>query len=137
MSPVRSRLRSPLLLALVALVVLLVLAGTVGRVGESGSPAQAGDPSDTGSAGLPSPTTGTTTGPADIPPREPYVVRASATLVPKPALPGGGLHVFGHHHRLTERVSEGIPSVGLPLASEGWLLLETDDWTASFRPLTG
>jgi hypothetical protein len=45
------------------------------------------------------------------------------------------LHVFGHHHRFGERVCEGVPSVGLPLAADGYLVLETEGWTWAFHDL--
>ncbi len=41
------------------------------------------------------------------------------------------LHVFGHHHKFSERLCEGVPSIGLPLAADGYLLVETDRWTWS------
>jgi len=34
------------------------------------------------------------------------------------------LHLFGHHHRFTEQVREGIRSVGLDLVSESYLLID-------------
>jgi uncharacterized protein len=42
------------------------------------------------------------------------------------------LHVFGHHHRFSERVCEGVPSIGLPLAGDGHLVVETEGWTWTF-----
>jgi Icc-related predicted phosphoesterase len=35
------------------------------------------------------------------------------------------LHLFGHHHRFSEQVCEGVPSIGLDLVSRGCLLIET------------
>lgn len=49
------------------------------------------------------------------------------------------LHLFGHHHRFSEQTVEGVPSVGLDLASRSYLLIDartlayavqsTDPWT--------
>jgi hypothetical protein len=36
------------------------------------------------------------------------------------------LHLFGHHHRFSEAVREGVPSVGLGLVSDRYLLIETE-----------
>lgn len=41
------------------------------------------------------------------------------------------LHLFGHHHRFTEQERQGVPSVGLDLVSESYLLL--DPVTLSFE----
>ncbi|HET7697423.1 MAG TPA: metallophosphoesterase [Vicinamibacterales bacterium] len=35
------------------------------------------------------------------------------------------LHLFGHHHRFSEQVREGVPSIGLDLVTRGYLLIET------------
>jgi Icc-related predicted phosphoesterase len=35
------------------------------------------------------------------------------------------LHLFGHHHRFSEQVREGVPSIGLDLVSRGYLLIDT------------
>jgi hypothetical protein len=35
------------------------------------------------------------------------------------------LHLFGHHHRLSEREREGVRSVGLDLVSRSYLLIDT------------
>lgn len=43
------------------------------------------------------------------------------------------LHLFGHHHRHSEAEREGVPSIGLPLASAGWLVLDTDAWSWTMR----
>lgn len=34
------------------------------------------------------------------------------------------LHVFGHHHRLTEAIREGVPSVGLDVAARSYLIVD-------------
>ena len=34
------------------------------------------------------------------------------------------LHVFGHHHRFSERHVQGVPSVGLDLVSKSYLIVE-------------
>ena len=34
------------------------------------------------------------------------------------------LHLFGHHHRFSDQVREGVRSVGLDLVSRGYLLIE-------------
>jgi hypothetical protein len=34
------------------------------------------------------------------------------------------LHLFGHHHRFSEAVREGVPSVGLELVSQSYLLVD-------------
>jgi hypothetical protein len=36
------------------------------------------------------------------------------------------LHLFGHHHRFSDQVAEGVRSVGLDLVSHGYLLIERD-----------
>jgi Icc-related predicted phosphoesterase len=36
------------------------------------------------------------------------------------------LHLFGHHHRYSDQVAEGVRSVGLDLVSRGYLLIERD-----------
>jgi hypothetical protein len=46
------------------------------------------------------------------------------------------LHVFGHHHRHSETVCEGVPSIGLPLASDGYLVVESEGWNWTFRDLS-
>lgn len=38
------------------------------------------------------------------------------------------LHFFGHHHRFSEATREGVPSIGLPLVSDGYVTLDTEDW---------
>jgi Icc-related predicted phosphoesterase len=35
-----------------------------------------------------------------------------------------GLHLFGHHHRPSQQVVEGVRSVGLDLVSRGYLLID-------------
>jgi Icc-related predicted phosphoesterase len=34
------------------------------------------------------------------------------------------LHLFGHHHRFSEQVVQGVPSVGLDLVSRSYLLID-------------
>ena len=34
------------------------------------------------------------------------------------------LHLFGHHHRFSEQVREGVPSIGLDLVTRGHLLID-------------
>lgn len=34
------------------------------------------------------------------------------------------LHLFGHHHRFSEQVREGVPSVGLDLVERSYLLID-------------
>jgi len=36
------------------------------------------------------------------------------------------LHLFGHHHRFSDQVREGVRSVGLDLVSRGYLLIERE-----------
>ena len=36
------------------------------------------------------------------------------------------LHLFGHHHRFSDQVVEGVRSVGLDLVSSSYLLIERD-----------
>jgi Icc-related predicted phosphoesterase len=36
------------------------------------------------------------------------------------------LHLFGHHHRFTDQVRQGVRSVGLDLVSRSYLLVEAD-----------
>ena len=43
------------------------------------------------------------------------------------------LHLFGHHHEFSERLCEGVRSIGLPLVADGYLLVETDTWTWTLR----
>ena len=38
------------------------------------------------------------------------------------------LHVFGHHHRFSEAIREGVPSIGLPLVGDGYLVIDTEGW---------
>jgi hypothetical protein len=103
----RSRLRSPLSLALGAIVVLILLAGVVGRLGDDEPPARAAAPTSPASPHAPAteepsapPTTRGTTdtvGTANLPS---YVVPAGPAIAPMPQLPGGGFRVFGHHRFL-------------------------------------
>jgi len=97
-SPVVSRLRSPVALALVGLVVLLILAGIVGQVGDSPPRATAAAAGDDGIGRTP-PAPDSEADPArDAAPYD--VVPAPAPIARKPGLPGGGLQVFGHHRFL-------------------------------------
>ena len=41
------------------------------------------------------------------------------------------LHLFGHHHRFSEDVRQGVRSVGLDLASKSYLLIDVD--TLAYR----
>ena len=34
------------------------------------------------------------------------------------------LHLFGHHHRFSDEIREGVRSVGLDLVSRGYLLID-------------
>ena len=43
------------------------------------------------------------------------------------------LHLFGHHHRFTDQVRQGLRSVGLDLVSKSYLLVESS--TLAFRIL--
>jgi hypothetical protein len=97
MSPVRSRLRSPLWLAVVAMLVLLAVAGTLGRIGDSGVRAQAGAPAADRSEDPSALSTGQS---QPVAQRAPYVVRPGIAIARKPGLPGGGLRVFGAHRFL-------------------------------------
>ena len=36
------------------------------------------------------------------------------------------LHLFGHHHRFSDEIREGVRSVGLDLVSRGYLLIDAD-----------
>ena len=44
------------------------------------------------------------------------------------------LHLFGHHHRFTEQVCEGIRSVGLDLVSSSYLLIDRQTLEYDVRP---
>jgi len=44
------------------------------------------------------------------------------------------LHLFGHHHRFTEQVCEGIRSVGLDLVSSSYLLIDRQTLEYEVRP---
>jgi hypothetical protein len=107
-STLRSRLRSPLTLALFGLVVLVLLAGIVGHLGDDAAPASAsstGPSGATSTSGAPSgspstPMSSTSTHPADTPNLPAYVVPAGPAIAPMPQLPGGGVKVFGHHRFL-------------------------------------
>jgi uncharacterized protein len=51
------------------------------------------------------------------------------------AAPRPRLSPLGHHHRFTEGVCEGVPSIGLPLVTDGYLVLDTERWTWELRAL--
>lgn len=38
------------------------------------------------------------------------------------------LHFFGHHHRFSEATCEGVPSIGLPPATDGYLVVDASTW---------
>jgi hypothetical protein len=38
------------------------------------------------------------------------------------------LHLFGHHHRFSELVVDGVRSIGLDLVSVSYLLIDTETW---------
>jgi hypothetical protein len=110
MSPaVRSRLRSPLSLALVGIVVLVLLAGIVGHLGDDAPAANAAPPAR--DHRLATPAVGdppATEAPADAPSDDPadsarppsYVEPAAPDIPRKPQLPGGGYRIFGDHRFL-------------------------------------
>jgi hypothetical protein len=95
---VRSRLRSPLALALVALVLVLVVAGLVGRGGDPLATSAAPPPA-TGTADLAAlgDAAGRAAPAVEYPP---YRVVTVPTIGLKPDLPLGGKLVFGHHRFL-------------------------------------
>ena len=108
-SAVRSRLRSPLSLALVGIVVLVLLAGIVGHVGDDAPAASAASPA--GDHRLATPAVGdppATETPANVPSDDPadsadppsYVEPATPAIPRKPQLPGGGYRIFGDHRFL-------------------------------------
>lgn len=43
------------------------------------------------------------------------------------------LHLFGHHHRFTESNRAGVPSIGLPLAADGYLVVDAVHWSWELR----
>ena len=108
-SAVRSRLRSPLSLALVGIVVLVLLAGIVGHLGDDAPAASAAPPAGdhrltTPAVGDPPATETRTSAPSDDPadpPDPPSYVEPAAPAIPrKPQLPGGGYRIFGDHRFL-------------------------------------
>ncbi|HXW05020.1 MAG TPA: metallophosphoesterase [Vicinamibacterales bacterium] len=44
------------------------------------------------------------------------------------------LHLFGHHHRFTESMRQGVRSVGLDLVSRSYLILESGTLEYEHRP---
>ena len=108
-SAVRSRLRSPLSLALVGIVVLILLAGIVGHLGDDAPAASAAPPA--GDHRLTTPAVGdppATETPANVLSDDPadsadppsYVEPATPAIPRKPQLPGGGYRIFGDHRFL-------------------------------------
>src|SRR5256885_6069810 len=97
MSPAaRSRLRSPLWLAMVGLVALVLVAGIVGHLGDDTPAASAAAPVRDAAPPDP-PATDHPADPADPPS---YVEPAGPAIPPKPQLPGGGYRIFGDHRFL-------------------------------------
>jgi Icc-related predicted phosphoesterase len=47
------------------------------------------------------------------------------------------LHLFGHHHRFTEQERQGVPSLGLDLASRSYLLVDSESMAWSLRTEPG
>lgn len=43
------------------------------------------------------------------------------------------LHFFGHHHRFSEAVREGVLSIGLPLVTDGYVIVDTVAWSWTRR----
>jgi Icc-related predicted phosphoesterase len=64
----------------------------------------------------------------------PYFVKAGARGVDAGKTPVNDvlasakprLHLFGHHHRLTEQRPQGVPSVGLDLVSKSYLIVDAN-----------
>lgn len=97
----RSRLRSPLTLALVGLVVLVLLAGIIGHLGDNAPEASAAPPSPaTTSPSAAHPDPPRTTGPAVSTDPPSNVEPAGPAIAPRPQLPGGGYRIFGDHRFL-------------------------------------
>ena len=46
------------------------------------------------------------------------------------------LHLFGHHHRFSETARQGVPSVGLDLASRSYLLVDSSTLSYEHRDTT-
>jgi hypothetical protein len=95
----RSRLRSPVSLAVVGLVVLVLLAAIIGHLGDSAAPATAATPVDTAPRSS-SPTSSATNDPARGVDPPAYVQPAGPAIAPMPPLPGGGDRIFGGHRFL-------------------------------------
>ena len=47
------------------------------------------------------------------------------------------LHLFGHHHRFTDQVYEGVRSIGLDLVTRGYLLIDAESLTVTPQPAPG
>jgi predicted phosphodiesterase len=45
------------------------------------------------------------------------------------------LHFFGHHHRFSEATREGVPSIGLPLVTDGYVVIDAGTWEWTRREL--
>lgn len=43
------------------------------------------------------------------------------------------LHFFGHHHRFSEATVQGVPSIGLPLAGDSYVVVDATGWTWTRR----
>jgi len=46
-----------------------------------------------------------------------------------------GLHFFGHHHRFTDEVREGVRSVGLDLVTRSYVLVDRTTLTIDLREI--
>jgi hypothetical protein len=110
----RSRLSSPLAIALVGICVLILLGGILGHLGDDTPPASAAPVAGSSSA-TPSDPGGSSSLPPSTPSTSPssaathdtvgahvpsYVEPAGPAIAPMPQLPGGGEKVFGHHRFL-------------------------------------
>jgi Icc-related predicted phosphoesterase len=45
------------------------------------------------------------------------------------------LHLFGHHHRFTDQIREGVRSVGLDLVTRSYLLVEAPTLAIDLREI--
>jgi hypothetical protein len=43
------------------------------------------------------------------------------------------LHFFGHHHRFSEGHPQDVPSIGLPLITDGYVIVDTGTWRWTMR----
>jgi hypothetical protein len=94
----RSRLRSPVSLAVVGLVVLVLLAAIIGHLGDNTPPATAAAPVDAAPRAAPTPSAATDPAHDVDPPA--YVEPAGPAIARMPQLPGGGERIFGEHRFL-------------------------------------